>query len=187
MLVNAVGFMTEEGNPGLAVDPKNPGTAIGAGFMKISNPNGENGVKGFNVYGFPWHLQETSGVENGTPTPLATNFQYNLQVSVKAGDGKCRYYICVKLNPNPGVMVPQLAVFETQPIESKLDIYWETSTSGLISELNTNVLENDTVTPTSLVGTYAPLSEVSIPKINGSSQTPYAYLLEDIKKNIIIS
>ena len=181
MLVNAVGFMTEEGNPGLAVDPKNPGTAIGAGFMKISNPNGENGVKGFNVYGFPWHLQETSGVENGTPTPLATNFQYNLQVSVKAGDGKCRYYICVKLNPNPGVMVPQLAVFETQPIESKLDIYWETSTSGLISELNTNVLENDTVTPTSLVGTYAPLSEVSIPKINGSSQTPYAYLLEDIR------
>ena len=33
----------------------------------------------------------------------------------------------------------KLAVMETLPVESKLDIYWETSTSGLISELNTAI------------------------------------------------
>jgi hypothetical protein len=33
----------------------------------------------------------------------------------------------------------QLAVFETEPTESRLDIYYETSTSGLISELNTAI------------------------------------------------
>ena len=35
-----------------------------------------------------------------------------------------------------------LAVFETAPVESNLDIFWETSTSGIISELN-NVILND--------------------------------------------
>ena len=33
-----------------------------------------------------------------------------------------------------------LSVYETEPTESRLDIYWETSTSGLISELN-NLIE----------------------------------------------
>jgi len=38
-----------------------------------------------------------------------------------------------------------LGVFETEPTKSALDIYWETSTSGLISELNNEVI---TTTPT---------------------------------------
>ena len=33
-------------------------------------------------------------------------------------------------------------VFETKPMESKLDIYWETTTSGLISDLNTSIKAN---------------------------------------------
>ena len=33
----------------------------------------------------------------------------------------------------------KLGVFETSPVESRLDIYYETSTSGLISELNTAI------------------------------------------------
>ena len=38
---------------------------------------------------------------------------------------------------NPGATYPiLLGVFETAPVESLLDIFWETSTSGLISELN---------------------------------------------------
>jgi hypothetical protein len=38
-----------------------------------------------------------------------------------------------------------LGVFETEPTKSALDIYWETSTSGLISDLNNEVV---TTTPT---------------------------------------
>jgi hypothetical protein len=38
-----------------------------------------------------------------------------------------------------------LAICETKPVESKLDIYWETSTSGLISELNTAIQEGSDV------------------------------------------
>jgi hypothetical protein len=37
-------------------------------------------------------------------------------------------------------MVPFLSVYETRPQESILDLFWETSTSGLISDLNYDVL-----------------------------------------------
>ena len=36
-------------------------------------------------------------------------------------------------------MVPYLAIYETEPVDSVLDIYWETSTVGLISDLNADV------------------------------------------------
>ncbi len=48
-------------------------------------------------------------------------------------------------NPNrtyPNSMY--LAIYETAPVESVLDIYWETSTSGLISDLNNAVLSSST-------------------------------------------
>ena len=44
-----------------------------------------------------------------------------------------------------------LSVFETEPTESRLDIYYETSTSGLISELNT-AIESTTNVVTGAIG-----------------------------------
>ena len=40
-------------------------------------------------------------------------------------------------------MTPYLSVYETKPIESLLDIYWETTTSGLISELNKSIIDGE--------------------------------------------
>jgi len=40
----------------------------------------------------------------------------------------------------PFTTINNLTIFETAPVVSRLDIYYETSTSGLISELNTAVL-----------------------------------------------
>jgi hypothetical protein len=37
-------------------------------------------------------------------------------------------------------MAPYLAVYETEPNESLLDLYWETATEGLIADLNADVL-----------------------------------------------
>ena len=42
---------------------------------------------------------------------------------------------------------PTLTVCETKPVESLLDIFWESTTSGLISTLNTNILESDNTIP----------------------------------------
>ena len=36
-------------------------------------------------------------------------------------------------------MQPYLAVYETEPTESLLEIYWETTTAGLIVDLNTAI------------------------------------------------
>jgi hypothetical protein len=52
-----------------------------------------------------------------------------------------------KIGVNNSAMVPCLAVYETEPTFSNLDIYYETSTSGLISELNTDIATGDTTTP----------------------------------------
>jgi hypothetical protein len=42
-------------------------------------------------------------------------------------------------DPASGYSIFNLAVYETEPVESKLDIYWETSTSGTIEDLNAQV------------------------------------------------
>jgi len=69
-----------------------------------------------------------------------------------AGDGLAEFTIQVTNDKSSGNMAPSLAVYETQPLKSKLDIYWETSTNGLIDELNTAILDGDASTPVVLVG-----------------------------------
>ncbi|MGI9555248.1 MAG: hypothetical protein ACR2M9_00085, partial [Cyanophyceae cyanobacterium] len=46
------------------------------------------------------------------------------------------------------IMSPQLAVYETAPVFSNIPIYWETSSSGLISELNTLIESENINNPT---------------------------------------
>ena len=46
--------------------------------------------------------------------------------------------------------IPYLAIGETKPFESNLDIFYETTSSGLISVLNEEILSGDTTTPVSL-------------------------------------
>ena len=45
---------------------------------------------------------------------------------------------------------PCLAIYETEPVESKLEIFWETTTSGLIEDLNKNILTVDNTIPTGI-------------------------------------
>ena len=52
--------------------------------------------------------------------------------------------------PNLTYDTPYLTVYETKPVDSNLDIYWETSTAGLISELNADITANDNVTPNNI-------------------------------------
>ena len=41
-------------------------------------------------------------------------------------------------------MRPVFSVYETKPVKSSIDIYWETSTCGIISELNTAIATGNT-------------------------------------------
>ena len=57
--------------------------------------------------------------------------------------------IIITKDADPGIQY--LAVYETEPQESLLDIFWETSTSGLISDLN-NAILNESSGGASLFG-----------------------------------
>ena len=87
--------------------------------------------------------------------------------------------------------IDTLAIFETAPVVSRLDIFWETSSSGLIVDLNNIVLnsssagasfssfndqplaENNTLTPTTniLLNNFALLDNVGNPVVFGASDT----------------
>jgi len=51
---------------------------------------------------------------------------------------------------NAGDMLPVFSTFETTPTRSNLNLFWETSTSGLISELNTLIQDGDILTAVDL-------------------------------------
>ena len=87
--------------------------------------------------------------------------------------------------------VINLAVYETRPVESKLDIYWETSTSGLISELNIAIQEGSDSSIDSVSGWDFELSEADGPgtavttpivfkDILGAEITPTSVVLQSV-------
>ena len=61
------------------------------------------------------------------------------------------------------INVVNLAVYETKPVESRLDIYWETSSVGLISELNYEIQNGAEFTVSNIVGWDFVLSEADVP------------------------
>ena len=56
---------------------------------------------------------------------------------------------------------PTLSVYETAPVESLLDIFWETTTSGLISDLNFSIENDDNTIPEGITNTEINWSEDS--------------------------
>ena len=87
---------------------------------------------------------------------IGTSVSNNVKIS-GAGDGKAHFNLHWSKTPFEGKMVPSLAVYETEPLKSKLDIYWETSTSGLIDELNTAINTDNITTPVGFIGDYGPV------------------------------
>ena len=103
-----------------------------------------------------------------TVNTIATANDLNMEFSSLTADGQKNFY---QLDTNPLVaristnaafgisstnvvatnMVPALAIYETEAVNSLLDIYWETSTTGLISELN-EAINTGTNNPTGIIG-----------------------------------
>ena len=71
----------------------------------------------------------------GVPIAVSTLGQLYVDQSVDARRGND---ITITSGETPGIQY--LAVYETEPQESLLDIFWETSTSGLITDLNNAVI-----------------------------------------------
>jgi hypothetical protein len=86
---------------------------------------------------------ENIGLTSASPTKSAT------ATIAAAGNGDAQFtFTITKSTYGPAAgLLPIFSVFETTPLESKLDIYWESSTSGKISDLNTSIVNNDFQTP----------------------------------------
>ena len=111
-------------------DPDIPGPLIDRG-IHVANSEGENGVKGF------------ESPDNFYP--------YDVNYSITGGgNGIGKVHMTIDKEKWPGYMQPNIAILETQPLESKLDIYWETTTAGLLNELNTRIIEEDDYSPTAI-------------------------------------
>ena len=75
----------------------------------------------------------------------------------------------------PGVQY--LAVYETKPVESLLDIFWETSTSGLISDLNNAIINEDSAGATLTQFNQTPFTEGLA--LGGNVLSTFFYVLDN--------
>ena len=73
---------------------------------------------------------------------------------------------------DPVTNVQNLAIFETKPVLSELDIFWESTTSGLISDLNTVIIQ-DSSSASNLNGfNSSNFTEAIIPGVSNSGVSP---------------
>ena len=75
----------------------------------------------------------------------------------------------------PGIQY--LAVYETKPVESLLDIFWETSTSGLISDLNNAIINEGSAGATLTQFNQTPFTEGLA--LGGNVLSTFFYVLDN--------
>ena len=96
------------------------------------------------------NVQYFPNISTDTAVSISASNDSNMEVGNLSTVGKGNLYqldskpLIARLSTNASnpigitttTMLPYLAIYETEPQESLLDIFWETSTSGLISVLN---------------------------------------------------
>ena len=73
-------------------------------------------------------------------TPLIARISTSNAMGVTSVENTEQATLPITYTNSDNNMQPYLSVYETKPVYSLLDIFWETSTSGLISDLNADVL-----------------------------------------------
>jgi len=125
-------------------------------YLRVNNTPVQPAVLGDNVLFFPGridHYAAQIGAEQDLLDATNAGFVTSIPfLGYYGGDGNPLIAVIDTDNQGVGVtyqawdagqvasppydILPRLAVYETEPVESLLDIYWETSTTGLISDLN---------------------------------------------------
>ena len=97
------------------------------------------------------------GIETDTAVSIATTNDSNMDIDNLLAEGVANIYqidtkpLIARLSTSIPIgvestnatatnMTPFLAIYETEPVDSLLDIFWETETVGLISELNSSII-----------------------------------------------
>ena len=114
-------------------------------FTEPGTPNGISNAK----------ATLTISIDTDTTVPQNEMFTFNyIEKDIFYNENSNPYIARISTRKETGVintiMSPQLAVYETAPVFSNIPIYWETTTSGLISELNTLITSENVNNPTGL-------------------------------------
>ncbi|MFY8170647.1 MAG: hypothetical protein ACOVK2_05980 [Candidatus Fonsibacter sp.] len=117
-------------------------------YPRVDNntePYNNNQVDPGNTYAFASTIATASslfypdGVFPTVPLPATVPLGFEQFYQINSDPLIARISTVEKLGVISTSDVINLAVYETKPTESRIDIYWETSTAGLISELNTAI------------------------------------------------
>ena len=161
------GFLTASGRTNLQYFPSN----IGDEVILIGDRDeiGLNKTEiGDEYYSSPFYSIPTDGTGTGTGDGAALKganpyigrvSTVNLIGAVGGGD----LTVAGTTPPEVTNLETRLNVYETAPTVSNLDIFWESSTSGLISDLNTSLEQNFSVLPVELTNFVWSLSEDDAP------------------------
>ena len=133
-------------------------TVAGTGYIAGSKnvPCTIPTTAGFTISGFKVNIPvttitakdlEIANIGTGWPSVVTAPFSIPDCTISGAGGSDSEFTIYVTSDNSNGEMAPSLAVYETEPLKSELDIYWETSTNGLINELNDAINSGDITTP----------------------------------------
>ncbi len=103
------------------------------------------------------NIQFYPGTATDTAISIATTEDSNMEFANLSAEGQANIYqidskpLIARLATSTGIgvvsttatatnMTPFLAIYETEPVDSLLDIYWETTTVGMLADLNADVL-----------------------------------------------
>ena len=117
----------------------------------------QNTVVGVDTDAAKNNIQYYPGTSTDTAISIATTEDSNMEFANLSAEGQANIYqidskpLIARLATSTGIgvvtnatanlnMQPFLAIYETEPQESLLDIFWETTESGLIADLNADVL-----------------------------------------------
>jgi hypothetical protein len=114
------------------------GVLAGQSIVGLGIPDGSFILE---VLSSPWRvrLNNIASVNSGTTVTMTNpaTLDVTSSVSVNFGDK-------VSITPVLVTGIQTLSVYETKPVKSFLDIFWETSTTGLINDVNNAILNSST-------------------------------------------
>ena len=114
------------------------GVSAGQSIVGLGIPDGSFILE---VLISPWRvrLNNIASVNSGTTVTMTNpaTLDVTSSVSINFGDK-------VSISPALVTGIQRLSVYETKPVESFLDIFWETSTTGLINDVNNAILNSFT-------------------------------------------
>jgi len=116
---------------------------------------------------YPYYIEDITGNADRVPVdpifkaddnPYVAELSTQYQIGLNKNDQQNFPVTALKPLSFPPLFSNALTVFETTPVHSNLEIYWETSSSGLISDLNQLIDDG-----------YAPNGVYSLPEFTSSS------------------